>query len=54
MIKCGYPPRLTLQGDTALHYAYRSSSSDVVNLLEPLDVKGIPLQDIKNDVRICT
>ena len=38
-----------MQGNNALHYAYRSSSTDVIFHLEHLDAN---LKDIKNDVRI--
>ena len=38
-----------MQGDTALHYAYRSLSTDVIEFLE-LHVQGI--KDIRNDVSL--
>lgn len=37
-----------MQGDTALHYAYRSESMDVVNLLEQHNPE---IKSIRNDVR---
>ena len=37
-----------MQGDTALHYAYRSESMDVVNLLEQHSPE---IKSIMNDVR---
>lgn len=37
-----------MQGDTALHYAYRSVSTDVIDLLEQHTHE---IKNIKNDVR---
>ena len=37
-----------MQGDTALHYAYRSESMDVINLLEQHRPE---IKSIMNDVR---
>ena len=37
-----------MQGDTALHYAYRSASTEVINLLEQ---HTLEIKNIKNDVR---
>ena len=44
---------LAIQGDTALHYAYGRSSTEVINLLELLDVEGVSLKDIRNEVSNC-
>ena len=41
---------LFIQGDTALHYAYRSESMDVVNILEQHNPE---IKSIVNDVRDC-
>ena len=44
---------LATQGDTALHYAYGRSSTEVINILELLDVEGVSLKDIRNEVSNC-
>ena len=45
---------ITFQGDTALHYAHRYLSSDVIDILEPLHEEGSLLRDIRNNVRTHT
>lgn len=39
---------LSMQGDTALHYAYRSESMDIIDLLEQ---HAPEIKNIRNNVR---